>query len=247
MKNCLLTALLAVLFCISCKKSNSFNSDVAGCPIDTAINNAYLNDAKEIVYRNILAGANVQGSNQVQFNEQELNKVLSAIQSVYALNSPQTDTVFNVYKIHTFKLYVLNSIILQVNVNAPEIKNLVIGQQTGNSSFDALMAKYGFTYNTYTLYPATQQQPFFALNSNTWYNMQALVPLFKQYSFILGAQSNGTAGDGNNITYQINGTNRILDFSIGFGDCPAGCLGRQTWEFSVDEHCKATFTKSFYR
>ena len=245
MKNCLFIALLAVLFCTSCKKSDSFNNDVAGCPIDTAISNAYLHDAREIVYRNILAGANVQGSNQVPFNQQELNKVLSAIQSVNALHSQQTDTVFNVYKIHAFKLYVLNSIILQVNVNAPEIKNLINGQPTGNSSFDALMAKYGFTYNNYSEFAPTSQVPFFSINSNTWYNMQALVPLFKQYSFITGAQSNGTAGDGNNITYQINGTNRILDFSIGFGDCPAGCGGRKIWEFSVDEHCKATFTKSF--
>jgi hypothetical protein len=245
MKNCLFITLLAALFCGSCKKSDSFNKDVAGCPIDPAISNGYLNDAQEIVYRNILAGVSVQGSDQVAFNQQELNKVLSAIQSVYALNSPQTDTVFNVYKIHAFKLYVLNSIILQVNLNAPEIKNLAIGQPTGNSSFDTLMAKYGFTYNNNTLYPSTSQLPFFAINSNTWYNIQALVPLFKQYSFILGAQSNGTAGDGNNITYQINGTNRILDFSLGFGDCPAGCGGRQIWEFSVDEHCKATFVKSF--
>jgi hypothetical protein len=243
MKNCLFIALFAALFCASCKKSDSFNNDVAGCPIDTAISNGYLNDAQEIVYRNILAGANVQGSNQVQFNQRELNKVLSAIQSVYALHSPQTDTVFNVYKIHTFKFYVLNSIILQVNINAPEIKNLINDKVTGNPPFDALMAKYGFVYNA--LYPPSQQLPFFTLNSNTWYNMQALVPLFKQFSFVLGAQSNGSAGDGNNITYQINGTNRILDFSYGFGDCPAGCLGRKIWEFSVDEHCKATFTRSF--
>jgi len=243
MKILLLVISLAAFFLSGCNKSDNLKS-VDGCPIDTVISNNYLNDAQEIVYQRILSGDYVMDSNQVQFNQQEIDRVLSAIQSVYALHSAQSDSIFNIDKIHTFKLYVLNSIVLQVNINAPEIKNLVNGQPTGNAAFDDLLAKYGFTYNA--RYPPTQSLPFFNITSNTWYNMQALLPLFKQFSFIQGAQSDGSIGDGNKIIYQINGTTRTLNFNIGLGDCPAGCTGSYSRQFTIDQNCKATFIKSAF-
>jgi hypothetical protein len=240
MKKIILLFLIVPLLSDGCKKSAIYKS-IAGCPVDSSINTNYLNDAKEIIYSRILSGDQVLGSNQPIFNPQELDRVLSGIQSVYALHSAQTDSIFKVYQIHAFRLYVLNSVILQVDINAPEIKNLIGGKPTGNVLFDNFLAKYGFTYNARL--PPGADLPFINFTSNTWYNLQALLPVFKSFSFISGAQADGTVGDGNNITYQINGNVRTLNFSHGFGDCPAGCIGRSTWEYTVDENCKATFVK----
>jgi hypothetical protein len=237
----LLPVIAAALLTGSCKKSDIYKS-IDGCPVSTTINSSYLNDAKEIVYQRILSGEPVLDSGQPVFNQDELNRVLSAIQSVYALHTPLTDSIFNVYQIHTFKTYVLDAITLQVDVNSPEIKNLVGDKATGNPDFDGLMAQYGFSYNG--AYPPSSTLPFMDISSNTWYNLQPLVNSFKTFSFIHGAQSEGSAGDGNNITYQINGNMRTIDFSYGFGDCPAGCGGRIIWEFSVDQNCKATYVKT---
>ncbi|HEY8781268.1 MAG TPA: hypothetical protein VIM16_06620 [Mucilaginibacter sp.] len=230
----------ALLLSISCKKSDIYKS-IDGCPVDSSISTNYLNDAKEIVYSRILSGDHVSDSNQPIFNQQELDRVLSAIQSVYALHSAQTDSIFNIYQIHAFRRYLLNSVILQVDINAPEIKNLTKGNPSGNVLFDDFLAKYGFSYNT--AFPPGATLPFINFTTNTWYNLQAILPVFKSFPFILGAQADGSAGDGNNITYRLNGNQRIIDFSFGYGDCPAGCIGRSTWEFNVDENCRASFVK----
>jgi len=237
MKHLSILTLLLALFVCSCQKGTTLAS-IDACPIDTMVNDQYMNDAKEMLYQNILKGVKVQDSDQPVFNQTEVNRVLSAIQSVYAMHTPRTDSIFNTDKIHAHKIYLLNSVIIKVDVNSPEIKNLVSGKPTGNADFDALLAKYHFTYDG--RYPPDANLPFMGLYSDTWYNMKGMVPLFLKYPFIQGAQANGTVGDGNNITYRTSRTSRILDFSIGFGDCPAGCGGRITWEFSVDENCHAT-------
>lgn len=232
--------LVVAILCNSCKKSDSLKA-IDGCPVSSLISTGYLNDAKEIVYRRILNGDHVSDGNKPEFNQQELDRVLSAIQSVYALQTTQTDTIFNIVRIHTFKHYILNSIVLKINLNAPEIQNLISQQPTGNAAFDALLAKYSFTYDSTS--PPSPTLPYLTIKSNNWYNTQALIPYFKQFSFIPSAQSDGSVGDGNDITYTLNGNTRTLNFSIGFGDCPAGCGGRKTWQFNVDENCKAGFVK----
>ncbi len=242
MKNHLRIVLLAAaLLAGSCKKSNT-DQAIDGCPISPSINSAYLNDAKEIVYQRIISGQKVTGSNQPVFNQDELNRVLSAIQSVYVLHTPLTDSIFNVYQVHAFKTYVLNSIEMQVVMSSPEIQNLINGKPTGNPDFDGLMSTYGFTFNP--TYPPSYAFNFMNIRSANWYNLVPLVNSFKSFSFIQGAQADGSIGDGNNITYQINGNTRTINFSYGFGDCPAGCGGRIIWSFSVDENCKATYLKT---
>ena len=216
---------------------------IDACPVDTLVAAQYLNDAQELLYTRILSGQQVMGSNQALFNQTELNRILSAIQSVYALTSPERDSVFVRYQIHAFKYELLNSLILGVDINAPQIKNLVSGKPTGDAAFDGLVDQYHFVYNS--ALPPTDVLPYLTLNSTTWYNMKALVPLFSSFSFIKNVTVNGLAGDGNNITYQTQGTNRILDFSHGYNDCPAGCGNRTHWVFQVDDNCHAVFLKTY--
>jgi hypothetical protein len=242
MKNLILVLLVVAILSNACKKSDSLKA-IDGCPVSSFINANYLNDAKEIVYRRILSGNQVLNSNQPEFSQLELDRVLSAIESVHALQTAQTDSIFNIIQIHTFKHYVLNSIILKVNLNAPEIQNFINQKPTGNQAFDGLLAKYGFAYNDSS--PPSAILPYLDIKSNNWYNIQGLTPYFNQFPFIQNAEGDGTVGDGNDMTYTLNGTKRTINFSIGFGDCPAGCGGRKTWEFSVDENCRANFVKTY--
>ena len=40
------------------------------------------------------------------------------------------------------------------------------------------------------------------------------------------------AGDGNDIR-ALRGAPILLDYSVGYGDCPAGCIARRTYHFAV--------------
>jgi hypothetical protein len=241
-KKLILPIFIVFILTNSCKKDANLTA-IDGCAVSAYVNTNYLTDAQEIVYRRILSGAQVQGSGQPEFNQDELDRVLSAFESIYALHTPTSDSMFTTLKIHTYKVYLLNSMIFKVNMSTPEIKSLITNHTTGNATFDGLMTQYGFSYDG--KYPPVTDLPFATFNSANWYNMNGLLPLFSKFPFVSLGQSNGTVGDGNDITYQINGNVRTVEFSIGFGDCPAGCGGRKRWQFTVDANCKARFVKIY--
>lgn len=68
---------------------------------------------------------------------------MKIIEAVYVLKSPESDTVFNHYRIHGYNCYSLNSLYLQVQTDFPEIQNLANGIiPAGNSDLDYLLKKY---------------------------------------------------------------------------------------------------------
>jgi hypothetical protein len=48
-------------------------------------------------------------------------------------------------------------------------------------------------------------------------------------------------GDGPDIRASVHGEGWRLDYSVGFGDCPAGCIYRHTWSFAVSGDGVVTF------
>lgn len=65
-------------------------------------------------------------------------------------------------------------------------------------------------------------------------------------SIIFADSDKYCTGDGNYIGLERNGDVATITFSIGRGDCPAGCTYRKFWEFKVLGD-KAYFIKSFER
>jgi hypothetical protein len=55
------------------------------------------------------------------------------------------------------------------------------------------------------------------------------------------AEPNWFGGDGDWVTatFEQNGT--VVEFSVGYGDCPAGCLRRRSWKFGVSSDGKVQF------
>ncbi|HEV2670300.1 MAG TPA: hypothetical protein VGU74_04355 [Gemmatimonadales bacterium] len=49
------------------------------------------------------------------------------------------------------------------------------------------------------------------------------------------AEPDGLIGDGNNIAGSIEDARVLLDYSVGYGDCPAGCTGRRFYHFAVHD------------
>src|SRR5947207_492604 len=66
-------------------------------------------------------------------------------------------------------------------------------------------------------------------------NIIALAQLFSGISGVRFAEPNGVVGDGNDITGSVEDSRVLLDYSVGYGDCPSGCIGRRFYHFAVHD------------
>jgi hypothetical protein len=164
-----------------------------------------------------------------------VTNILKIIQAVYNIDIPERDTVFNIYQIHSRYCYSFNEISLEVIPEIPEIQNLSSGIiPTGEPDLDNLLSMYVFdSVRTYYNYP---DFPWLSIYSQNEYN---LIPLLKKFSslepVLITDFNKSCIGDGNNITLIRTEESAIITFSIGTGDCPAGCLYHKYWVFEVTE------------
>jgi hypothetical protein len=163
----------------------------------------------------------------------EIDKILKIINSVYNLHSILTDSILNYYKIHAFHCYSFNSINLSVDTSLAEIQNLANGIiPTGNSALDNVINTYGFdSVKTAYSYPSF---PWLTIYTKNEYNMLPVERDFNNLPQIIIAEFNkGCIGDGMNIQLLRTANTATITFSIGWGDCPAGCIYHRYWEFNV--------------
>jgi hypothetical protein len=71
------------------------------------------------------------------------------------------------------------------------------------------------------------------LNFNQMYHGVRLAQLFQPVDGVRYAEPNGAIGDGNDIVARAN---RTYTLSRGYGDCPAGCIYRESWDFTVTDN-----------
>ncbi|HJQ81693.1 MAG TPA: hypothetical protein VJ828_17145 [Lacipirellulaceae bacterium] len=95
------------------------------------------------------------------------------------------------------------------------------------SGFDSLYAELG-TPQSRTL----DSLKVAFLNFNQMYHGVRLAQLFQPVDGVRYAEPNFALGDGNDI---IARANRPYPLSRGHGDCPAGCIYRESWDFTVTE------------
>jgi len=193
----------------------------------------YYADAKQLYFDEIIKNDNHPNFNNPELDEKEIDKIFKIIQAVYNSNSLERDTVFDIYRIHGFYCYSFNSIFLNVNAELPSIKNLSQGIiPTGDEMLDNVLAAYSFdSVRVYYTYP---RFPWLTVFTKKEYNM---IPVAKEFneleSVLLADFDKGCMGDGNTITLIRDEDSATITFSIGRGDCPAGCIYRRYWEFKV--------------
>jgi len=75
-----------------------------------------------------------------------------------------------------------------------------------------------------------------------------MIPIERKFAKIESVEiadfNKGCLGDGNNISISRNGDSTVITFSVGSGDCPAGCIYRKYWEFIVS-YGTATFVRTY--
>lgn len=163
---------------------------------------------------------------------------------VYIYNAasiPEADQVVNKYKIHVFGYPETHRLFVSVDTSKAWTEAWRNGESlTGNPQVDSLIINYNLKlYRYYT-----------SLNGAVLYATQPLniFALSKKFVGIEGinySEPDGIMGDGNDITASIDESFITYTFSYGWGDCPAGCIGRHYWEFQVMFDGTVQFIRSY--
>lgn len=193
---------------------------------------AYREDAARLALRHLTASGDPARS-EVLLPAALVGSLYSALIHVFnARDLPARDSVVALYTIHTFPNPEVLRIRLGLDSTAAWVRALrENGVPTGNARFDDLADAYDLTlqryYDLHTIYDIA------LLRAAAPLNTIALAPMFSDIEGVLAASPEGWFGDGNDIRATATSDGWRLDYSRGFGDCPAGCTGRHTWSFRV--------------
>jgi hypothetical protein len=225
--------LVAVVLIAGCDATSpfSFRSTVDDSAVPELVRAAYLDDASRLALRDLQAN----GYTGIQIPPEAVQPYYDALVLVYnATALPARDTVVDVYGIHTFGNPVTRSLLLWLLGSEDWVQRLARREvPTGEPSIDTLLARYSLSLGTAHVLHDGDILVTFAPPEPL--NIEALAAPFRGISGVRFAQPNNMIGDGNDIDGSIEGSRVLLDYSVGYGDCPAGCTARRSYRFSVHD------------
>lgn len=155
----------------------------------------------------------------------------NALVHVHGVSHPVRDTVVEVYRIRTFPEPPTREIMVRVDPSEPWTDAWKeLNARTGNEAVDALVDAYELSVREYYRWSFGEVA---VLRAGRPLNATALATRFEPIPGVIWPERNGAVGDGNDIRAAPHGDGWRLDYSVGFGDCPAGCIHRHTWSFAV--------------
>lgn len=232
---------LFLLAAIACDKDNEKVND---CSVSAEVTSLYQEDVHRLLFREIYYDSLHPDRDTPEFNDQKVEKLLEAFQAVHNLNSIYRDTVVEIYQIHTFQDLGLSTISLQVNPESEHIISLLEDGESNDPVLDGLLKTYEFTEIKPSLY--YPEFNWLTIISDKSWNLIPICETLSSLEYIgIAELGGGAVGDGNNIVLQRTDNKTTFDFSIGWGDCPAGCIYRRHWIFEVNNNCSVEFVDSY--
>jgi len=239
---------LVYLTCFSLSTLVGFSQTVpSSCSAPDSVVNSYEDDAVRITleygYQN-----NLSFRNDIEVPQPQVDTILNALIAVYnATGLAARDTVVDIYTIHDFGRASLYQFGLGADSSLAWMKQLESNTiPCGESTVDSLINSLSLTVTDYFTYPgliSTEQVEFTSPNP---LNMRALVSFVDSIPDVAYGNEYSYAGDGNRISGSIHQDHVELIYSIGWGDCPAGCINRRFWKFKVyHADCSVEFVESY--
>jgi len=238
--------IILIIVITSCNKEPTLLPEIIppdNCQYSQEIEDLYSNDAKHLLMSEIYEDTLHVDYNNPYFDTVKIATILNGFQSIYDLSIPERDTIIDYANIHVRPLVSLQSVSLKVDTGAQEVRNLIDGVPTGNAILDSIVQEFGFDeVKTAYSYPDFN---WLSIKTEGSFNQIPIVEVLGQLPFFYYAGLGGFVGDGNNIALTTQVDHVLFDFSIGLGDCPAGCIYRRHWIFSVNSNCEAEFLYSY--
>ena len=229
----LLTAAAMLAACDTATAPRSLQSSVDDSHVPDELRVLYREDAARLALRELQARPG--GYGDIAINAELIDTYYAALVQVFNADGlGARDTVVDVYGIHTFGQPETHRLLLQASADQEWVQRLVNGElPTGNARVDRLLEDYGLSLDW--KYPlSTSNEMLIVLRSAATLNIAALAHLFEGIAGIRYSEPDGMGGDGNDIRAS-RADPILLDYSVGYGDCPAGCIGRRFYHFAVHE------------
>jgi hypothetical protein len=213
------------------------------CPVDNWIRENYTLDAQLLSLKEMLSDTGSLYKDTVIISDSLVMKYVSVVSSVFDLKSVTTDSIFNLHQVHVFPDVPFNTIALKLDTNSSWVKTYLLDSLvSGNEEFDSITEKYDFRL-TQIWNLSTSLIAF--ISSGKVLNVSALESPLKEIEGIKEALPYVFyTGDGNDIEIKSEGERSVINFSVGWGDCPSGCIDRHYWQFSVLD-CQAEFIRAY--
>jgi hypothetical protein len=226
-----LTVALLIVACDGATAPRSFQSSLDDSFVPEPIRTAYREDAARLALHDLQSS----GYTGIQIPSEAVQPYYDALVLVYnATALPARDTVVDVYGIHTFGHPGTRSLLLWLSGTQEWIQRLARREvPTGEPSIDTLLARYSLSLGSANV--MHDGDVLVTLGPPEHLNIDALAGLFRGIAGVRFAEPNNLIGDGNDITGSIEGSRVRLEYSIGYGDCPSGCIARRSYHFAVHQ------------
>lgn len=215
------------------------------CDIVSQIQNDYLNDAKFLALREMHSDSTSTYVDSVDIPTDLTNKYLGVLSEIYSLDNQVIDSIFNIYDIHASPIHAFpnepySEIRMDGDTNYTWIKNYMVDSfVSGNPQFDSIVTKYDFKLQSYINFSTGLSS--MSITTPRILNLESLADSLNTIEGLKFVDAvRAWYGDGNDIQFSTASDTSYIAFSIGWGDCPAGCIYRKYWKFSVFD-CNATY------
>ncbi|MFA6517945.1 MAG: T9SS type A sorting domain-containing protein, partial [Bacteroidia bacterium] len=163
-----------------------------------------------------------------------------------AVSLPARDSVIHQFDIHTSRSPSLISFSIIADSTLPWMQQLGMGNiPTGTPEVDSLLIPYGLMVNSYFRRFGSEVNHWVFFKSDSFYNTRALAKAFEKIQGVSHTEPEFAIGDGNYIIDSIYNDHVELIYSLGWGDCPAGCINRRFWKFNVYNDCSVEYMGSY--
>jgi len=215
----------------------------SSCDVSPILQNYYDPDVKHLALTRIYDQQS-PAMDSIIIPQNYQDTIWEAMAAIFNLTDfPAKDSIFDMYCIHQYgSLYLFYNIGVKLEPTctwSQNWHNLIT--TTGVPALDTLLSTYGFTVTEYL-----EAIDVVILTTNQSINVRPVCDSIETFSGVIYAHPDSYIGDGDKINYSKTGTNRFLDFVIGYGDCMSGCTGSLTFKFQVYEDCSVQYFGSIF-
>lgn len=246
-----LLLLVTLLFACQKKDVEPIPSNTLGCTEILEQTHPLRLLAMQLVFEIVTTDTSHPDYNNVLLPAKLLDKTTNDLTAISQLKDKESDTVFNMAKIHK---YFHNDALRMLTVEAPKtpctdkLRYYTITHQC--SPIDSLLAKYNFSthkVSTEPYPPGTGDIKYtFTFSACLPLNTVAMAKKLKQTGLVYSAVPLPQfAGTNLQAIVEHTATHTLYTFGYGWDDCPSGCMNWRFWQFSVSAMGKATFIKSW--
>jgi len=218
----------------------------SSCTAQESIIEKYQPDADRLAVRRIFQDS-LAYMDSIEIPQSHTDTFLNALIAIYnAFPLAARDTVVDIFDIHSFPRPIMNSFDIAADSNLYWMQKLRNEElPTGHPTIDSLAELYNLSIENYSTYSGSFIWHIVTFGSDENYNLLPLVNIYNSIQGVFSAEPSGIVGDGNDITSTLYPSYIELIFSVGWGDCPAGCTERRYWKFKVYLDCSVDYIESY--